>query len=548
MEGDIEMFTVDFDPVRHDLPEDMTYTQTVPQRVLDRHGARILDPATALVAPGDDPPRSTVYRWGVLLVSDDVARDLFAVDAITQALAEIGLRLELSPDGPRPTSRDDDHPTDSNLMRTVVLEAVDGFDKPLRFDAWYALQHLQTAARRTETPITRAIVNKISMDILLFSAPITTLDGAPNEGSGLPGIGYYGREPNIGHLPVALVTDPPPRSPLSADSLARRPVIAVLDTGIRAHPWLGTTTEGTPPPPDGFLKVWPQLQIDINAANQAAENSTHLLDHYWDKPMCHEQLIGTLDSAAGHGTFIVGLIRQAAPDADVLAIRVMGSDGIARGAGVLRALQGVLDRVRAAQEQGNSAEMIDIVSMSMTFFTESDSDVTYKAKLTPIIEELACRGVLVVAAAGNHSTTRKAFPAAYATELAPQPDRVPVTSVGAYNPNGTKAIFSNEGSWVTCFATGAGLVSTYPTDFRGSLTSVVEVPALNRSAYDFDDFGGYGFAIGTGTSFATPLAAAALANALIEVAKGTDNQCTLTTVDKGTTVLRALSAVKNLHG
>ena len=39
---------------------------------------------------------------------------------------------------------------------------------------------------------------------------------------------------------------------------------------------------------------------------------------------------GVLDPDAGHGTFIAGLIRQNCPDADILAVRVMGGDGVGR--------------------------------------------------------------------------------------------------------------------------------------------------------------------------------------------------------------------------
>jgi hypothetical protein len=38
-----------------------------------------------------------------------------------------------------------------------------------------------------------------------------------------------------------------------------------------------------------------------------------------------------------------------------------------------------------------------------------------------------------------------------------------VISVGALNLNGTKAMFSNDGDWVTAFALGAAVVSTYPS-------------------------------------------------------------------------------------
>src|SRR5262249_3960757 len=113
-------------------------------------------------------------------------------------------------------------------------------------------------------------------------------------------------------------------------------------------------------------------------------------------------------------------------------------------------------------------------------------------------------GVLVVAAAGNHASTRPFYPAAFAGVLA----------VGALNPNGTKALFSNDGSNVHWWATGAGVVSTYPSDVRGSFTSTVRGPRLPRATLNPDDFDS-GFAVWDGTSFGAPLIAAHLANELL---------------------------------
>ena len=70
-------------------------------------------------------------------------------------------------------------------------------------------------------------------------------------------------------------------------------------------------------------------------------------------------------------------------------------------------------------------------------------------------------GVVVVAAAGNYSTSRRFYPAAFAQRPA-SPGQVPLISVGALNPNGSKAIFSDDGHWVTAWAAGGAVVSTLP--------------------------------------------------------------------------------------
>ena len=84
-------------------------------------------------------------------------------------------------------------------------------------------------------------------------------------------------------------------------------------------------------------------------------------------------------------------------------------------------------------------------------------------------------GVVVVAAAGNYSTSRKFYPAAFAP--APPAGQVPLISVGALNPNGSKAVFSDGGHWITAWASGAVVVSTYPIDINASRTPELRMRA-----------------------------------------------------------------------
>jgi subtilisin family serine protease len=102
-----------------------------------------------------------------------------------------------------------------------------------------------------------------------------------------------------------------------------------------------------------------------------------------------------------------------------------------------------------------------------------------------------------------------------------------VLSVGALNPNGTKAIFSNDGRWVVAWALGASVISTYPTDVDASRTPDLRVPGNRlppaavppgREALDPNDFSG-GFADWSGTSFAAPYGAALIARSLLEGAE-----------------------------
>jgi subtilisin family serine protease len=94
-------------------------------------------------------------------------------------------------------------------------------------------------------------------------------------------------------------------------------------------------------------------------------------------------------------------------------------------------------------------------------------------------------------------------------------DAVPIVSVGALNPNGTDALFSNTGPWVRAYAAGASVVSTVPP-FDGGLLPAARTEAYQRvrESLDPDDYAGE-FAVWSGTSFSAPLLAGRVAAALL---------------------------------
>jgi subtilisin family serine protease len=82
---------------------------------------------------------------------------------------------------------------------------------------------------------------------------------------------------------------------------------------------------------------------------------------------------------------------------------------------------------------------------------------------------------------------------------------VPIVAVGALNPNGTDALFSNAGPWVRAYAPGAAVMSTLPP-FQGGLLPMArtETYGRTRESIDPDDYTGR-FALWSGTSFAAPV-------------------------------------------
>ena len=188
--------------------------------------------------------------------------------------------------------------------------------------------------------------------------------------------------------------------------------------------------------------------------------------------------------------------------------------------------------------------MVDVVSLSFGYFAESVADLVLTSGLWQAIEVLLDLGVVVVAAAGNYASSRPFYPAAFARQAA----AVPVISVGALNPNGTKAVFSNDGDWVTAWAQGAAVVSAYPVDANASRAPELRVRAparAGRESLDPDDYSG-GFAIWSGTSFSAPGLAALVAGSLLDGATAAGLRLDQPGVQAARE--RAAAAVANLRG
>ncbi len=531
--------------------EDAGTVNVLPQpsrQLLERHGARVLDPATAFGVPGRPAPRSTVFRPGVLLIPSKYLQDQAALEAINDVLRDVDMvavPAERAGGGETRQARQAEFP---DLPLRATLHLREGA-KPNVVDAWKAVQYLRAASVGDSPELDPAIADSVSIEHLFFSSP--AFGGVPWDISGVNGTPWdisaygpgssYGRTRGANRIPVTLQMSPPPRGKCET----RRPVVAVLDTGIGPHPWFGLADRSTLPGPGSGLLTAPDIQAAIEQTELDAGVSvpTQLISDVWDGPAIGQPLIGDLDTDTGHGLFIAGIIRQSAPEADVLAIRIIHSDGVAYEADVLLALHLLADRVRNAQKANKPEHMVDVLSLSLGYFEETPADIAYTTKIGEAMAELTGLGVLVVAAAGNDATTRRFYPAGFADQPVATGSGPQVISVGALNPNVTKALFSNEGPWVRCWATGAGVVSTYPTDIRGSNEADREVPSLGRASLDPDDYSA-GFAVWDGTSFAAPLAAAAVTNALVKVAA--DHGSALTTIDRETVVKRAWAALGSL--
>jgi Subtilase family len=227
---------------------------------------------------------------------------------------------------------------------------------------------------------------------------------------------------------------------------AHRITIAVIDTGVsaevRGDGWLSGLPAGDNIDP---LNVFP-----IGNADQY------------------------LDFAAGHGTFVAGIVEQLAPAADLRMYRAVDSDGIGSEVQVATAM------VRAVRD---GARILNLSVGSQTL--DDQPPLAIEVAL-----ELIGDDVLVVAAAGNSGSTRATWPAAFRR----------VISVASLDATLRPSLWSNRGFWVDCATVGEGILSTF---VAGS-----EDPELDPLP---DDFPADAWARWSGTSFTTPQIVGAVA-------------------------------------
>jgi subtilisin family serine protease len=196
---------------------------------------------------------------------------------------------------------------------------------------------------------------------------------------------------------------------------------------------------------------------------------------------------------AGHGTFVTGVLRCAAPAAEIYCANVFNVAGSALEADAVPKLDRALD------------EGYGLFNLTISASTR---------KLLPLAAFNAWRrrlreskGVACVVAAGNNGLEQPFWPAAFSGMIA----------VGALAADGrSRASFSNYGSWVDVYARGRGLVNAW-----GSGEYHCYVPPHIGPDRHF-----HGMARCSGTSFSTPIVTGRIADRMSRTGENAEQAAT----------------------
>jgi hypothetical protein len=252
-------------------------------------------------------------------------------------------------------------------------------------------------------------------------------------------------------------------------------IVAVIDTGVDVnHPVLypvllpGYDFTRNQPGASEWLDV-PQL----NGQTVSSDSSSNqpVLVQQSSAAILDQSSAAILDNGGGsyidfgHGTMTAGLVHLAAPTARILPLKAFSANGA-----------GYLSNIIAALYYA-TANNANIVNMSFDIPTQSPA-------LNAAVSYANQQGLILVAAAGNESTSSPVYPAAY------HPNVMGIASTTDYD---TLSSFSNYGMidvWIA--APGEYVISTYP---------------------------GGTYAASSGTSFSSPLVAGS-ADLLMSVQPG----------------------------
>ena len=233
-----------------------------------------------------------------------------------------------------------------------------------------------------------------------------------------------------------------------------------------------------------------------------------------------------LGRAAGHGTFIAGLLTQVVPGAEVIVLRALSTDGI-------------VDELRFATKISEAAKLqpdLVLICCGGTMYRLGNNQqwlhpLLLKAAITDLLKTTKTKGTVVVMSAGNDGSGDHNYPAAFADPAQPLANvGGRLVSVAALDNDNWRAYFSNYGPWVTASALGVRLESNY---VNGDEAPDNDPDGSPESWNEKDPW-----AVWSGTSFAAPLVAGMIARTQWARRQKTPNA----TATDAWQVLRSISA------
>lgn len=210
---------------------------------------------------------------------------------------------------------------------------------------------------------------------------------------------------------------------------------------------------------------------------------------------------GDAGSGDFHGTHVAGIIgAEFGNDIGVAgvggAVRIMPVRVLGRNGGTDADIARAVRWAAGLPTQNEDGSMLpgadppaDIINMSLggEGVVDPNTDILRQA-----VGAARAAGVIVIAAAGNHSGSAPDYPAAY-------PE---VVSVSAVNADGARALYSNYGPTIDLAAPGGDLVSDLqPDGYADGILSTVGIQTMDGGTLD------YSYIYYQGTSFAAPHAA-----------------------------------------
>lgn len=314
-----------------------------------------------------------------------------------------------------------------DIERVNTLLEAEGLGRPLSAGGRVTTGSMAVIPTRVDPAVVRDTLRRVRLRgdaVDQFELEYQYVPGTVGSGARSGNIEYYKAAGcrtghGLGWLPAPGYAMPP-QPAWQQEKGGRRPVVALLDTVVVAdHNWLPAESEHDP-----FVTSWPP-----NAPFVETEHTNY----------------------RGHGTFNAGIIRITAPQARVLSVPVMSSEGRVDESKLVEALTELAQRIDGGLQ-------VDVVCLPFGRHKDDDENALDAVKLA--LSRLA--GVPVVASAGNDGTEQPVYPAAFATDT-----DLSVISVGsAESKRGTEpvkpAAYSNFGPWVREWRGGTNMLSLMP--------------------------------------------------------------------------------------